>query len=567
MTARIPLALALATVVFVSSQPSSSKAAPPTYDLIIRNGRVVDGSGRPGFNADVAITGDRIARIGNLRGASAKHIIDAHGQVIAPGFIDMLGQSEQYVLIDPRAMSKVMMGVTTEITGEGESIAPLNDRILKEQEDFNRRFNLTVDWRTLGEYFNRLHKQGAGVNMGTFVGATQVREYVIGYDNRPPTAVELEQMKKLVADAMKDGALGLSTSLQYVPARFASTDEIVELARVAHQYGGIYISHQRSEANAIDDSMKEVFEIARRAQIPAEIWHFKTAYKKNWGRMPEMLRRVAAARRQGLKITADVYPYVAGSTSLSACLPPWAIEGGTDRMVARLKDELARARLKKEITTDSKDWENIYLGSGGPSGILIGAVVNRDLETWQGKRLSEIAAAQNKDPLDALFDFIIADHGQTGAIFFMMQESDMQAALKSPFVSICTDSGARATDGPLAGSKSHPRGWGTYPRILGKYVRDEKLMSLEFAIHKMTGLPASNVGLRNRGLIREGYFADITIFDPQTVIDRATFEDPNQYPVGINFVIVNGQVEVDNGQRTTALAGQVLRGPGYIGRR
>jgi N-acyl-D-amino-acid deacylase len=542
---------------------SSGIAAPAKYDLIIRNGRVVDGTGRPAFRNDVAINGDRIVEMGDLRNVSAKQVIDARGQIIAPGFIDMLGQSEQYVLIDPRAMSKVMMGVTTEITGEGESIAPVNDRILKEQEDFNRRFNLTVDWRTLGDYFKRLDKQGAGVNLGTFVGATQVREYVIGYDDRPPTAPELEQMKKLVADAMKDGALGVSTSLQYVPARFARTDEIVELAKVAHQYGGIYITHQRSEANAIDDSMKEVFEIARRAHIPAEIWHFKTAYKKNWGRMPEMLGRIAAARRQGLKITADVYPYVAGSTSLSACLPPWALEGGTDRMVARLKDTATRERLKKEITTDSKDWENIYLGSGGPSGILIGSVVNRELENWQGKRLSEIAAAQKKDPLEALFDFIIADHGQTGAIFFMMQESDMQAALKSPFVSICTDSGARATDGPLAGSKSHPRGWGSYPRILGKYVRDEHLLPLELAIRKMTGLPAENVGLKQRGLIREGYFADITIFDPNTVIDRATFEEPNQYPVGINYVVVNGQIEVDNGKRTPANTGRVLRGPGY----
>src|SRR5581483_485769 len=471
-----------------------SMAAPAPYDLIIRNGRVIDGTGKPAFNNDIAIKDDRIVEMGNLRGVKAKREIDARGQIVAPGFIDMLGQSEQYVLIDPRAMSKVMMGVTTEITGEGESIAPVNDRILKEQEDFNRRFNLTVDWRTFDEYFKRLDKQGAGVNLGTFVGATQVREYVIGYDNRPPTAVELGQMKRLVADAMKDGALGLSTSLQYVPARFAKTDEIVELAKVAHQYGGIYITHQRSEANAIDDSMKEVFEIARRANIPAEIWHFKTAYKKNWGRMPEMLQRIAAARRQGLKITADVYPYVAGSTSLSACLPPWALEGGTDKMIARLKDAATRERLKKEISTDSKDWENIYLGSGGPSGILIGSVTNRELDNWQGKRLSEIAAAQNKDPLDALLDFIIADHGQTGAIFFMMQESDMNAALKSPFVSICTDSGARATDGPLAGSKSHPRGWGTYPRILGRYIRDENLMPLELAIHKMTGLPASNVG-------------------------------------------------------------------------
>jgi N-acyl-D-amino-acid deacylase len=502
-----------------------------------------------------------------LKRATALREIDARGQVVAPGFIDMLGQSEQYVLIDPRAMSKVMMGVTTEITGEGESIAPVNDRILKEQEDFNRRFNLTVDWHTLDEYFKRLEKQGSGINLGTFVGATQVREYVIGYDDRPPTAAELEQMKKLVAEAMKDGALGVSTSLQYVPARFAKTDEIVELAKVAHQYGGIYITHQRSEANAIDDSMNEVFEIARRANIPAEIWHFKTAYQKNWGRMPEMLRRIADARQQGLKITANVYPYIAGSTSLSACLPPWALAGGTERMVARLKDPATRERLKKEISTDSKNWENIYLGSGGPSGILIGAVVNRDLESWQGKRLSEIATAQGKDPLDALFDFIIADHGQTGAIFFMMSEDDMKAALKSPFVSICTDSGARATDGPLAGSKSHPRGWGTYPRILGRYVRDEKLMPLEFAIHKMTGLPALNVGLQQRGLIREGYFADVTIFDPKTVIDRATFEDPNQYPVGINFVIVNGQIEVEHGRRTPVLAGQVLRGRGYQSRR
>jgi N-acyl-D-amino-acid deacylase len=564
MTRKISLALSLAIMLLTSSLPFASKAAPPDYDIIIRNGRVVDGTGRSAFNADVAINGDRVARIGILRGAQAKRTIDARGQLVAPGFIDMLGQSEQFLLIDPRAMSKVMMGVTTEITGEGESIAPLNDHILKEQEDFNRRFNLTVDWRTLDGYFRRLAKQGSGVNLSTFVGATQVREYVIGYDDRPPTPAELEQMKKLVADAMKEGALGVSTSLQYVPARFATTDEIVELAKVAHQYGGIYITHQRSEANAIDDSMKEVFEIARRANIPVEIWHFKTAYKQNWGRMPEMLRRIQAARRRGLKITADVYPYVAGSTSLSACLPPWALEGGTDRMIARLRDKQTRERLIREIAKDSREWENIYLGSGGPSGILIASVVNRDLERWQGKRLSEVAAEQKKEPLNALLDFIIADHGQTGAIFFMMSESDMKAALKSPFVSICTDNGARATDGPLAGSKSHPRGWGTYPRILGRYVRDEHLMPLEFAIHKMTGLPAANVGLKQRGLLREGYFADITIFDPKIVIDRATFEDPNQYPVGINYVIVNGQIEVDSGQRTPALAGRVLRGPGYL---
>jgi N-acyl-D-amino-acid deacylase len=535
----------------------------PQYDLLIRNGRIVDGSGRAGYLADVAIKGDRIVSIGKLSQATAARTIDAQGLVVAPGFIDMLGQSEQYLLIDPRAMSKVMMGVTTEITGEGESIAPINERQIKEQEDFLRRFNLTIDWRTLDEYFKRLEKQGSGVNLGTFVGATQVREYVIGYDDRPPTPQELEQMKKLVADAMRDGALGLSTSLQYVPARFAKTDELVELAKVARQYGGIYATHQRSEANTIDASLDEVFEIAQKAKIPVEIWHLKTAYKKNWGRMPHVLDRIKEARDRGLDVTADIYPYIAGSTALSACLPPWALEGGTDKMLARLRDPQTRQRLKTEISQEQTTWENIYLGSSGPGGVLIGSVVNRELEPLQGKRISEIAEQQKKDPLDAVFDLIVADRGQTGAIYFMMSEDDMRAAMKSPLVSFCTDSGSRATDGPLAGSKSHPRGWGSYPRILGQYVRDEKLLSLEAAIHKMTGAPAARVGLKERGLIKEGMFADITVFDPAKVIDRATFELPNQYPIGIDYVIVNGKISVDKGQRTSALAGRVLRGPGY----
>jgi len=536
---------------------------PPQFDLLLRNGKIVDGSGRPAYTADIAIKDDRIVKIGNLDQATATRTIDARGLVVAPGFIDMLGQSETYLLIDPRANSKVMMGVTTEITGEGESIAPINDRQIKEQEDFLRRFNLTIDWRTLDEYFKRLEKQGSGVNLGTFVGATQVREYVIGYDDRPPTPQELDQMKKLVADAMRDGALGLSTSLQYVPARFAKTDELVELAKVAHQYGGIYATHQRSEANTIDASLDEVFEIAQKAQIPVEIWHLKTAYKKNWGRMAHVLARIKQARDRGLDVTADIYPYIAGSTALSACLPPWALEGGTEKMLTRLRDQQTRERLKKEISAEQTEWENIYLGSGGPDGVLIGSVVNRELEPWQGKRISEIAAQQKKDPLDVVFDLILADHGQTGAIYFMMSEADMRAAMQSPFVSFCTDSGARATDGPLAGSKSHPRGWGSYPRILGHYVRDEKLLSLETAVHKMTGGPAARVGLGDRGLIKEGMFADITVFDPAKVIDRATFESPNQYPTGIEYVLINGKISVDKGQRTAALAGRVLRGPGY----
>ena len=551
------LVLLLLSVLLIESPQTSQ------YDLLIRNGRIVDGSGRAAYVADLAIKGDRIAKIGKLSQATASKIIDAQGLVVAPGFIDMLGQSETYLLIDPRAMSKVMMGVTTEITGEGESIAPINKRQIKEQADFLRRFNLNIDWRTLDEYFKRLEKQGAGVNLGTFVGATQVREYVIGYDDRPPTAAELEAMRKLVAEAMRDGALGISTSLQYVPARFAKIDELIELAKVARQYGGIYATHQRSEANAVDASLDEVFEIARKAQIPAEIWHLKTAYKKNWGRMPHVLARIKQARDQGLDITADIYPYIAGSTSLSACLPPWALEGGTEKMLSRLREPATRERLKKEISEDHQDWENIYLGSGGPEGVLISAVVNRELEPLQGKRVSEIAAQQKKDPLDTVFDLLLADNGQTSAIYFMMSEADMRAAMQAPFVSFCTDSGARSTDGPLAGSKSHPRGWGSYPRILGRYVRDEKLLSVETAIHKMTGAPAARVGLRDRGLIREGMFADITVFDPRTVIDRATFESPNQYPIGIDYVLVNGQLEVEKGQRTPALAGRVLHGPGY----
>jgi N-acyl-D-amino-acid deacylase len=563
MLTRISVSLGLATMFLFSALPISTTASAAQYDLLIKNGRIIDGSGRPGYTADLAVRGDRIVRIGNLKNAKATRVIDAAGLVVAPGFIDMLGQSETYVLIDNRAMSKVMMGVTTEITGEGESVAPINDRLIKEQEDFNRRYNLTVDWRSLDEYFRRLEKQGVGVNMATFVGATQVRAYVIGFDNRPPTPSELEQMKQLVSEAMEDGALGLSTSLQYVPARFAKTDEIIELAKVARGHGGIYATHQRSEANALDESLEEVFEIARRARIPVEIWHLKTAYQKNWGRMPEVLEKIRKARTQGLDITADIYPYIAGSTALSACLPPWALEGGTEKMLGRLRDPETRERLKKEISIDSKEWENIYLGSGGASGVLIGSVITRGLEWAQGKRVSEIATEQKKEPLDAVFDLILADHGQTGAIYFMMSEADLRAAMRAPFVSFCTDSGARATDGPLAGAKSHPRGWGSYPRILGRYVREERLLTLEKAIQKMTGMPATRVGLRDRGFLREGMFADITVFDPQSVIDRATFEMSNQYPQGIQYVVVNGQISVDGGRRTSALAGRPLRGPGY----
>jgi N-acyl-D-amino-acid deacylase len=562
MRRRLAPILTLLSLTIIATVPFSARGT-DEYDLLIKNGRIVDGTGSPWYRADVAVRGDRIVKIGKLAEAKARRVIEARNLVVAPGFIDMLGQSEMSVLIDPRAMSKIMQGVTTEITGEGESPAPLNDALAREQGEYFKKYNLQLDWRTFGEYFARLERQRMAINLGTFVGATQLRALVIGFENRPPTPEELEQMKKLVAEAMEDGALGLSTSLQYVPARFAKIEELIELAKVAARYGGIYITHQRSEANAIVESLDEVFTIAERARIPAEIWHLKTAYKPNWGRMPEVLALIEAARHRGLDITANQYPYPAASTSLAACLPPWALEGGTEKMLERLKDPATRARLKREISADANDWENIYRGSGGAPGVMIASVGNEELGRYQGKRLAEIATEEKKHELDALFDLILADRGQTGAIYFMMSEDDVREALAWRWVAVGSDNSARATDGPLAGSKAHPRGYGTFPRILGRYVREEKLLTLEDAIYKMTWRAAWRVGLRDRGQINEGMYADITIFDPEKIIDRASFEAPNQYPEGINYVIVNGVIAVDEGKFTGKLAGRPVRGPGY----
>ncbi len=537
---------------------------PRRFDVLLINGRIVDGSGAPWFRGDVGILGDRIAAIGALKDASAGTTIDAADFVVAPGFIDLLGQSEFNVLVDGRAASKLLQGVTTEITGEGSSIAPVNDRLIGEATPSATHFGIVIDWRTLGDYLRRLElRSHPAINVGTFVGAGSIRNYVVGKDDRPATPAELERMKQLVAEAMQDGALGLSTSLQYVPDRFASTDEIVELAKVAARYGGVYFTHQRSESARIFESLDEVFAIAERAAIPAEIWHLKTAYKANFGKMPDVLKRIEAARARGLDVTANQYPYTRASNGLDSCLPLWAREGGLEKTLGRLNDPAMRERIKKDMDdANAATWENQWYGANGGDGVMLSSVLNNDLRKYEGMTLTQIGKAMGKDPRDAVIDLVIADRGESSVITAIMSEDDVRAALKHPLVGVGTDSAAKAEDGRLSESKSHPRAWGSFPRILGRYVREERLLTLEEAIRKMTSKAATRVHLPDRGLLRPGMAADITIFDPATIRDVSTFEDPKHYSVGVKHVLVNGRRVVADGVITSERPGRPLRGNG-----
>jgi len=561
----LPLLLVALAVSSITIPGLRAHQAPPRFDVLIAGGSIVDGTGAPWFKADIALAGDRIVAIGRLEGQPARETIDATGLVVAPGFIDMLGQSEFNVLVDGRAASKVMQGVTTEITGEGQSIAPVNDRMIREAKPGWDHFKVVQDFRTLAEYFRRLETRSrTTINIGTFVGAGGVRDYVIGSDDVPSTPATLDRMKALVAEAMKDGALGLSSSLQYVPDRFNSIGDLVEMAKVARSFGGVYLTHLRSESGAIDDALDETFAVAERAKIPAEIWHLKTAYKANWGRMPAVLKRIEDARARGLDITANQYPYTRASNDLDSCLPTWVREGTTGQMIARLKDPALRERIKAEMDdADTTGWENQWYGSGGGDGVMVASVLNSDLRKYEGMTLTQVGRAMGKDPRDALIDLVIADQGHTACIISIMAEEDVRAALAHPLVSIDTDSGAKAEDGPLSESRSHPRAWGTFARILGKYVREEKLLTLEEAIRKMTSRSAMRVGLHDRGILKPGMAADITIFDPATIRDVATFEDPNHYSVGVRHVFVNGRAVVANGAITGERPGRPLRGPGY----
>jgi len=547
--------------------PRPQAAAPAAYDIVLAGGRIVDGTGAPWFRGDIGIRGDRIAAIGDLSSARAGRRIDAADLVVAPGFIDMLGQSEFCLLVDNRAASKITQGVTTEVTGEGTSIAPVSERMVADAAALYKTFGLVQDWRTLDGYFRRLEDRvHPAINLATFVGAGGVRSAVVGLDDRRAAPQELERMKALVARAMEEGALGLSSSLQYMPDRFADADELVALAGVAARYGGVYLTHQRSEGNRIFESLEEVFAAAEKARIPVEIWHLKTAYKASWGKMGEVLARIEAARARGIDVTANQYPYIRASNGLDSCLPLWAREGGLEKTIARLKDPALRERIKKEMDDPTVTaWENQWSGAGGGEGILVVSVLNQDLKKYEGRSMAEIGTMMGKDPREAVMDLVIADRGRTACVTSIMSEDDVRTALKHPLVSICTDSEAMAEDGPLAGSRSHPRAWGSFPRILGKYVRDEKLLRLEEAVRKMTSLPASRVGIRDRGILRPGMFADLAVFDPAAIRDRATFEDPNHYSVGMRFVFVNGRAVVDEGKITEERPGRALRGPGWRG--
>ena len=548
------------SVLFLSA---SSPAQHSTYDFIISGAHIVDGTGAPWVAGDIAISGDRIAAIGDLSKASATKRLSAAGLIVSPGFIDVQGQSEFNILVDSRAASKITQGVSTEITGEGSSIAPVNDRMRRDNEEVAKKYGVTLDWSSLDDYFKHFERTKSAINLGTFVGAGGIRNYVMGTVNRPASSEDLERMRQLVAQAMQDGAFGISTALEYVPDTFASTDEIVELAKVARQYGSVYFTHQRSETDAIFTSLDEVFSIAERAKISTTIWHLKTAYKENFGKMPEVLRRIEAARARGLDVAASVYPYTRAANNLTASFPPWVSEGGTNQMIARLKDPVQRARIKKEMDEPSEKWENEWRGSGGGSGIMLVGLLNPELAKYEGMTLEEIGRQMNKDPKDAAMDIAIADRGHTGQVISIMDEADVRTAVSNPIVTYGSDSEAQAEDGPLSKSKAHPRAFGTFPRVLGLYVREEHSLRLEDALRKMTSLAASRVGLMDRGILRPGAYADIAVFDPQAIKDEATFKDPMHYSVGVKYLFVNGRPVVSDARITDERPGRPLRGPGY----
>jgi len=556
-------AVAFLTIVLAMlAQERSQSPAPADFDVIIRGGTVYDGTGAAPRQADVAIRGDRIAAIGDLNTARARTIVDAKGLAVAPGFINMLSWSTESLIQDGRSQSEIRQGVTTEIMGEGESMGPVNDRVREHMLRAQTDIKYDIKWNTLAEYLQYLEKRGISCNVASFLGATTVREYVIGFEDKAPTPEQLDQMRELVRKEMEAGALGIGTSLIYPPAFYAGTDELIELCKVAAKYQGKYISHMRSEGNQLIEALDELLRIAREANIPAELYHIKAAGQKNWSKEDELLPRIERAQKEGLNVRANMYTYTAAGTGLDACLPPWSEDGGYPALFKRLRDPATREKIKAEVKIDSDKWENLYLAAGSPDKILLVGFKSDKLKPLTGKTLAEVAKMRGKDPIDTMMDLIAEDESRIGTIYFVMSEDNVKKEVAKAWISFGSDEASQAPEPPFTKSNPHPRAYGNFARVLGKYVRDEKVIPMKEAIHRLSGLPATNLGLDHRGFVKEGMFADVVVFDPATITDRATFEKPHQYAVGVKHVFVNGVQVIKDGEHTGAKPGRALWGPG-----
>ncbi|MBN1514228.1 MAG: D-aminoacylase [Phycisphaerae bacterium] len=536
-----------------------------TYDVLIRNGTVYDGSGGEPVLADVAINGDTIVGVGSMSDARGRTEIDAAGLAVAPGFINMLSWANASLLADGRSQSDIRQGVTLEVMGEGRSMGPLNDAMKKEMQERQVEVPFDVVWTTLGEYLEHLEKRGVSTNVASFVGNATVRTYVIGQEDRRATPAELEQMRALVEQAMQEGAMGVSSALIYTPSCFANTDELVALAEVAGEYGGIYISHIRNEGGGLLEAIEELITIAHRADVPAEIYHFKASGRTNWHKLDEAIARIEDARADGLRITADMYTYHASSTGLYAIMPPWVQEGGHAAWVERLKDPAVRARLKQEMSIDTTEWENDWVAVGEPRGILLVGFRNEALRPLTGKSLAEVAAMRGTSPEDTAMDLVIEDDSGVECVFFTMTEDNVRKKIRQSWMSFCSDGASMAPEGVFLNRSTHPRAYGSFARLLGKYVRDEQIIPLKEAIRRLSSLPASTLGLDRRGSLQPGYYADVVVFDPTTIRDNATYDRPHQYATGMHHVLVNGVPVLRDGEHTGAMPGRFVRGPGWTG--
>ena len=534
------------------------------FDVLIKGGTVYDGTGRAPRRVDVAIKGDRIVGIGNLRRAQAPNIVDARGLAVAPGFINMLSWSTESLIADGRSQGELRQGVTTQIMGEGWSMGPLNERLKKQIVDEQDDIKFDIEWTTLAEYLRYLEKRGVSQNVASFVGATTIRQYVLGEADVQPTPAQLQEMRELVRQAMEEGALGVGSSLIYAPAFYARTEELIELCKVAARYKGKYISHMRSEGNEWLEAVEELIRISREAGLPAEIYHIKAAGRQNWDKVDKAIALVNAARRAGLKITADMYMYTAGATGLNSSLPPWTMDGGYEALFKRLEDPATRQKIAAEARTPSDKWENLYLAAGSPDRILLVGFKSEKLKPLTGKTLAEVAKMRGKDPIETIMDLILEDRSRVGTVYFLMAEENLKKELRQPWVSLGSDAASMAPEGVFLKSSTHPRAYGNFARLLGKYVREEKVISLSEAVRRLTSLPATNLGLDGRGFLRTGMFADVVVFDPATIADRATFEKPHQYSVGVKHVFVNGAQVLKDGEHTGAKPGRALWGPGKI---